>query len=182
MSQVTEIREKILKCEGIGFSRPETVKMVSEQCKVSPRNVYYHLSKRAKWQRDFLNYEEAKELHRIIVSRLNHIYREASFQYLHADNSSAKCGLLHVMLDATMKLAELCTITATPETQPTQILLRWEDSKTSRDTKHIVEVVDPDVTQRDLEHYEEIIKKTVELNAEQEKSKESTVAHNGENT
>ena len=172
MKQITEIRQKILKNEGTGFSRPETVKMVAEQCKISTRNVYYHLSTRAKWQSDFLNYEDAKELHHIIISRLNHVYQEASFQYLHADNSSAKCGLLRVMLDATMKLAGVCTVTATPDKQPTQILLKWEDTKTKNaDTKHIIEIVDPDTIQNDLKQYEKINQKSVEFDVQQEKLK-----------
>jgi hypothetical protein len=74
------------------------------------KDIYYHFSNRDKWQSDFLNYQDAKELHNLAVSRLNYVYRESSFQYMQADNSNAKFGFLHLMLDATAKLVEVSKV------------------------------------------------------------------------
>ena len=106
MQNVTEIRLEILKNEGQGYTKAETVKNISEKLHVSRQDVYYHYGIRDKWQGDFLDFKNACELKQIIVSRLNHVYREGSFQYLHADNSNAKVGALRLMLDATLSFAD----------------------------------------------------------------------------
>jgi len=102
---VTELRLNILKCEGMGFSKAETVKVLTEKYGCSRQNVYYHYKTRDKWQGDFLNFKDGNALQHTIISRLNYIYREASFKYLHADNSSAEGCFLGKMLEATEKLS-----------------------------------------------------------------------------
>ncbi len=106
--QASEIKQKILKAEGLGFNRPEIVKVVSEQCGVSRQDVYYHLGNRAKWQSDFLNFKDSEQLQNLTLNRINHIYREASFQLqqTRAEDHNAKVGYLRVMLEASAKLAE----------------------------------------------------------------------------
>ena len=107
--QVSEISQKILKCEGLGFSKAETVKAISEQLGVSRQDVYWHFAKRGEWQNDFFNTEDTRDLHRTIANRNNYVYREACFQYLNTrpEDYNAKVGFLRLMFDVNCKLADL---------------------------------------------------------------------------
>lgn len=89
----------------MGFSKAETVKIISEKFGCSRQGIYYHFSNRDKWQSDFINYKDSKELFNLVINRLNYVYREASFNLLHADNSNAKAGCLRLMMDSTVQLA-----------------------------------------------------------------------------
>jgi AcrR family transcriptional regulator len=91
----------------MGFSKAEAVKALTEKLGVSRQAVYYHFKRRGKWQSDFIALKDAQRLLEVKMSRLNYIYREASFQYLHADNSNAKCGFLRVMLAVTLEAPEI---------------------------------------------------------------------------
>jgi AcrR family transcriptional regulator len=107
MQNTLEIRLNILKYEGMGLSKTETVKAIAEKLGCSKSDIYWHYSTRPKWQRDFLDYTDRAGFFDMAVSRLNYIYREATFQYFRADNSSAKCGFLRLMLEDTLHLKDL---------------------------------------------------------------------------
>jgi hypothetical protein len=98
---------EILKNEGMGYSKAEAVKNIVDKLRCSRQNVYYHFKNRNKWQTKFLALKDAQRLLEVKMSRLNYIYREACFQYLHADNSNAQCGFLRVMLAVTLEAPEL---------------------------------------------------------------------------
>jgi AcrR family transcriptional regulator len=91
----------------MGFSKAETVKALTEKLEVSKQAVYYHFNCRGKWQSNFIALKDSQRLLEVRMSRLNYIYREASFQYLHADNSNAKVGFLRVMLAVALEAPEI---------------------------------------------------------------------------
>ena len=91
----------------MGFSKAETVKALTEKLEVSKQAVYYHFNCRGKWQSDFIALKDDQRYLEVKASRLNYIYREASFQYLHADNSNAKVGFLRVMLAVALEAPEI---------------------------------------------------------------------------
>jgi hypothetical protein len=62
-----EIRQNILKGEGMGFTKTEIVKSVAEKVGCSTSDVYWHLSTRDKWQNEYLDYGDKKGLFNMTV-------------------------------------------------------------------------------------------------------------------
>lgn len=103
---VLERRVELLKMEGLGVSRPDIVKQLSQKYDVSPRMVNYGFQRRTGWQGLIQEISNPERLLLKIVNRHEQIYQRAAFMHLSADNDNAKIGALRVMLEANKSLAE----------------------------------------------------------------------------
>lgn len=101
MRNTSERRLKLLKMEGLGFSKPEIVKELSTKFQVSTRTVYSDFASRESWQ-PFTTRDAALT----ILNRYEQIYRDASLNSLTAENESNRLGWKKLMLDTNTKLAE----------------------------------------------------------------------------
>jgi hypothetical protein len=79
-----------------------------------------------------------RELRDLTLNRLNHVFREASFQYQHARNTdyNAKVRFLRVMLDAMAQFTEFAKASKS-QFKTDEIKLTWltdkEDKKAATD-------------------------------------------------
>jgi hypothetical protein len=101
--QTVEIRAELLKKIGEGYNRAEIIKYLSEKFGVSKADGYYHYSCINKWKDQYGAFD--KDLLFNVKARYNHIYKEASFQYLHCNSDNARIGYLRTMLEAIGHLA-----------------------------------------------------------------------------
>jgi len=106
MRNTVEIRLKLLKMQGLGFSKMETVKHLSEKFDITVSGAYYHFETIDKWIDQYLDFKNIKEFQFNILNQFNQINREASFQYLHTADPKAKIGFLRTRLAAVDKLAK----------------------------------------------------------------------------
>jgi len=106
MRNTVEIRLKLLKMQGLGFSKMETVKHLSEKFDITVSGAYYHFETIDKWIDQYLDFKNIKEFQFNILNQFNQINREASFQYLHTADPNAKIGFLRTRLAAVDKLAK----------------------------------------------------------------------------
>ena len=106
MRDTVKIRLKLLKMQGLGFSKRETVKHLSETFKISESAGYYHFATRDRWISQYFDFNDKEELKFNILNQFNQINREASFQYLHTSDHNAKIGFLRTRLAAVDKLAK----------------------------------------------------------------------------
>lgn len=122
--QTTEIRLKLLKMQGLGFSKAETVKQLTETFNITRGGAYYHFETLSKWASQYLDFENVKDFQFNILNQLSTINREASFQYLQAKEDNARIGYLRVRLEALSKLAEFLPEGAKT---PSDVPVKWED-------------------------------------------------------
>lgn len=105
-----EIRLQLLKDVGAGFSMHETVKHLIEKFQISRSAAYYHFKTRDRWLKDYADFSDSRNLLFQVLTQLNYVNREASYQYLQTADPNAKIGFLRVRLDALGKLAEYSVI------------------------------------------------------------------------
>lgn len=105
-----EIRLQLLKDVGEGLSKAETVKDLIEKFNITKSAAYYHFKTKDKWFKNYGDFSNSKNLVFELLSQLNYVNREASFQYLQAKDQNTKIGFLRVRLDALSKLAEFGVI------------------------------------------------------------------------
>ena len=91
---------------GEGYSKTEVVKYLQEKFGISRSGAYYHFNNRSKWLGEYSNLFQAEDLQFQVFNLFNHIYREASFQFLLSKNDNAKIGYLRTMLDANKHMPE----------------------------------------------------------------------------
>lgn len=99
-------RLELLRMEGLGFSKPEVVKELTQKFQCSKQLVYYDYVTRAKWQPSLQDLD-AKNLMLKIYNRSEYIYRKASYMLLQSQNENAQIGALRCMLAANEQLIEL---------------------------------------------------------------------------
>ena len=75
-------RLELLKLEGLGFSRPESVKELSQKYECSGRTVYRDFESRDLWQPELQSVENHSQILMRTVNRYEQIYREASVKLL----------------------------------------------------------------------------------------------------
>lgn len=112
MSQTVEIRLELLKKQGEGYSKAETVKHLVEKFGITRQGGYYHFETLDTWSSQYLDFENIHDFQFNILNQLNTINREASFQYLTAHDDNAKIGYLRTRLTALDKLAEYAGLNA----------------------------------------------------------------------
>ena len=104
MQNTVEIRLELLKKIGEGFNKRETVKHIVETFGVTEQTAYYHFRTKEKWINQYCGFDADFSFQ--VKQRFNHIYREASFRYLHAEGDNARIGFLRTMIEANSKCAE----------------------------------------------------------------------------
>lgn len=131
--QTVEIRLELLKKQGEGYSKAKTVKHLTEKFHITSSGAYYHFETLSKWSSQYLDFENVKDFQFNILNQLNHVNREASFQYVHAQNDNAKIGYLRTRLEALSKMAEYAGLNVDkaidPETGKVVHLHMWQPDK-----------------------------------------------------
>ena len=97
---------EVLKMEGLGLSRAETVKQVCEKSGCSPRTVYSDFETRASWQPGLQSVAKPEEVQLKVANRCEWIYRQASINVHSSSNESVKLGALNTMLKANSALSD----------------------------------------------------------------------------
>jgi len=103
-------RLELLKLEGLGFSRPEIVKELSQKYECSGRTVYRDFECRGLWQPEYLNVENHAQILMRTVNRYEQIYREASVKLLTGVQEATQLGALNLMLKANGKIFETAVL------------------------------------------------------------------------
>lgn len=105
-NQVLERRTELLKMEGLGFTKYEIVKQLTNKYDVSDRMLYYDYQRRKSWQPLIQELADPEKLVLKIINRFEQIYQRAAFIHIQADNDNARIGALRTMIEANSKLAE----------------------------------------------------------------------------
>ena len=124
MTRTVEIRLELLKKIGEGYSKRETVKWLKDKFGITESGAYYHFASRDKWLGQYSAFD--REFAFQVKQRFNYIYREASFQYLHAKEDNAKIGYLRTMLEANRQCAEY--LPKDLDVNPEVINVKWQQS------------------------------------------------------
>ena len=128
MKRDTEARRsELLKLEGQGLLKPEIVKELSMNYKVSFQTCYNDFNNRAVWQPKLLEMERA--VHRVL-NRHEQLYRKASLSYMQAGSTREKQNAIAMMrvinADLFHMLQSSGYITLTPA-QIKDIILGWQN-------------------------------------------------------
>jgi transcriptional antiterminator len=110
--KVTAVKRRLelLKLEGLGFSRPEIVKELSQKHGCSGRTVYRDFESRGEWQPEYLNVENHAQVLMRTVNRYEQIYREASVKLLTGTQELTQLGALNIMLKVNGKIYETAVL------------------------------------------------------------------------
>ena len=103
-------RLELLKLEGLGFSRPEIVKELSQKYECSGRTVYRDFECRGDWQPELQSVENHSQILLRTVNRYEQIYREASVKLLTGVQEATQLGALNLMLKANGKIFETAVL------------------------------------------------------------------------
>ena len=107
---VASRRLELLKLEGLGFSRAEIVKELSQKAACSRRAVYADFEGRAGWQPALQGAINSGEILLKVVNRFEQVYRQASMRLLTAQSELAQLGALNTMLKANSLLFETAVL------------------------------------------------------------------------
>jgi hypothetical protein len=127
LNNSVEIRLELLKKVGEGNTKRETVKYLVNKFGITEQTAYYHFRTRDKWLSQYCDFN--KDFVFQVQQRFNHVYREASFQYLHAKEDNARIGYLRTMLEANSKLGEYVSKDA--KNNIDKITLQWKERSDS---------------------------------------------------
>jgi len=111
MQNTVEIRLELLKSQGIGLTKRETVKRLQDRFGITEQGAYYHFQTLDKWISQYLDFKNIKAFQFNILNQLNTINREASFQYMQAKDPNSKIGFMRTRLTALCKMAEYAGLT-----------------------------------------------------------------------
>ena len=125
MANTVEIRLELLKKIGEGFNKTETSKYLAEKFGLTLNGAYYHFRTKDKWLPQYCAFDSDFSFQ--VKQRFNHIYRESSFRYLHAENDNARIGYLRTMLEANRKCAEYLP----DELADTNVSVGWKENSDS---------------------------------------------------
>ena len=103
-------RLELLKLEGLGFSRPEIVKELSQKSSCTERTVYCDFETRATWQPTIQSVVSPEAVLLKVANRYEQIYRQASMRLLTSSNELAQLGALNTMLKANSLLFETAVL------------------------------------------------------------------------
>src|SRR5208283_5013026 len=93
-------RLELLKLEGLGLSRAEIVKQLSQKMECSERTIYNDFECRSTWQPLLQGATSPNDVLLKVVNRYEEIYRQASRKMLTSPNVLAQLGALNIMLKA----------------------------------------------------------------------------------
>jgi hypothetical protein len=103
-------RLELLKLEGLGFSRAEIVKDLSQKMGCSGRTVYRDFESREDWQPVLQQLGDPQAVLLKTVNRYEEIYRQASVRLLTGTQEATQLGALNVMLKANGKVWETAVL------------------------------------------------------------------------
>lgn len=116
MNEIIERRLEFLKLEANGFSLCEIVKILSEKYRKTERSIYYDAETRDTWQPLYTQLFELDKARLIVINRLEHLYRKASFNFQRGSDRQ-KPVYLKLMLDITNNLIDLLGLQSLRETK-----------------------------------------------------------------
>lgn len=97
-------RHEILKLEGLGLSRAEVVKELSQKAHCSERTIYNDYQTRPNWQPILQSPTETNDQLLKITNRYEQIYRQASLRFLTSPNEQVRIHALKIMLATNTQL------------------------------------------------------------------------------
>lgn len=103
---MVERRQELLRLEGMGITRPDITKQLSEKYQVSARAIHYDYEHRPSWQPVLVEFADSEKVLMKIINRYEQIYGKAAYGYLTSEHEQSKVGYLRVMLEATAKVGE----------------------------------------------------------------------------
>jgi hypothetical protein len=92
-------RQKLLNFRNNGVSLPQAVKSLSDEFKVSQRQIYYDWKTRERWMGWFIDLGGGSDALRDVLARHESIFANAAREYRSAGNDSARIGALRLMRD-----------------------------------------------------------------------------------
>jgi hypothetical protein len=116
---VIERRLEFLKLEAKGFSLCEIVKVLSEKCQTSERNIYYDAETRDTWQPVLTQLFDLDKARLVVINRYDFLYRQASLHFQTASEAQ-KPVYLSRMVDITDRLVALLGLETLREKQETE--------------------------------------------------------------
>ena len=99
-SDVVSRRSELLKLEGLGLSRAEIVKQLSQKMACSERIIYGDFECRQTWQPLLQGTNCPSDVLLKVINRYEEIYRQASRKMYSSSNELAQLGALNIMLKA----------------------------------------------------------------------------------
>jgi hypothetical protein len=91
-------RLELLRLEGVGFTKAEIVKQVSEKSGCAERTVYNDFETRAFWQPSLQSVVKPDDVLFKILNRYEQIYRQASLRVLSSSSPMVQLGALNLMV------------------------------------------------------------------------------------
>jgi len=116
VNEIVERRLEFLKLEASGFSLCEIVKILSEKYRKTERTIYYDAETRGTWQPLYTQLFELDKARLLVINRLEHLYRKASFNFQRGSDRQ-KPAYLKLMLDITNNLINLLGLQSLRETE-----------------------------------------------------------------
>ena len=108
--EVVNRRLELLKLEGLGLSKTEVVKQISEKMQCSERTVYSDFECRQSWQPLLQGVNNYCDILLKVINRYDEIYRQASRRMLTSPNLLAQIAALNVMLKANSLMFETAVL------------------------------------------------------------------------
>jgi hypothetical protein len=103
-------RLELLKLEGLGFSQAEVVNELSQKLSCSKRVLYKDFETRTCWQSSLQGAINSESILMKVLNRYEHIYRQASLQFLSSSNELARMAALNIMLKTNTAIAETAVL------------------------------------------------------------------------
>ena len=119
-----ERRLELLKDEGNGLNRRETVKDLTAKFGCVEATIYNDFNTRSVWQPLV---QEIKASLFKIQNRHEQLYRKASFMYAQARSDRAKIAALNLMRQINIELAQLNGVKAVEQSETVETVIRWEE-------------------------------------------------------
>jgi biotin-(acetyl-CoA carboxylase) ligase len=107
---IIDRRSELLKLEGLGVSRVDIVKRLSEKYSCTPRSIYNDFETRANWQPSLQGAIKTEDVMLKIINRLEQIYNQAAKHAISSTDVYAQLQALNVMLKANSQLTETAAV------------------------------------------------------------------------
>lgn len=136
--QLLARRTKMLNYVSKGIPLQVIVNDLAAEYERKPATIYKDFEKMATWAPQILTLKDDK-LAYALVNNIKQVIPNAWYEYKQADNSNAKIGALRLIMEATLKLAQLLQSLGKMEKviEVTEYHIKWlndEPSKTDNDS------------------------------------------------
>ena len=122
-----ERRLKLLTHEGNGLLKPEIVKELTVEFKVSKQTVYNDYNSRFVWQQSLK--DQSNNILKVI-NRYEQLYRKASLSYIQAQTNSEQQKAIYLMKSVNKELADFLLSTGWISKVPNQLLINQKIDNT----------------------------------------------------